>query len=93
MNFIENSVNRGIFVSVCEANICEVSQISHVLWAKVTWQGGNSCGQSPLFSEALWNPGRWKAVHKYKILELVSRIIAKNLLLFLFAGMCAAVLI
>lgn len=49
MKLIEYSVNSGIFVCVCEANTCEVNQPLHVLWASVTWQEGNGCGQSPLF--------------------------------------------
>lgn len=60
MKFIEYSVNSGLFVSVCEANTYGVGETSRVLWAKVMWWGGNNCEQSPLFSEAIWNPGRWK---------------------------------
>lgn len=93
MKLILYTVNGGIFACVCEANTCEISWTSHVLRASVTWLGGGSCGHNPLFTGDSGIQGDERQCKNVKYCNYSSRIIAKSLLLFSYAGMCAAFLI
>lgn len=57
------------------------------------WRGGSGSGHSPLFAEALEAQGDERQGENIKYYNYLSTIIAKSLLLFLYAETCAALLI
>lgn len=92
MTLIQYTVNSGIFACVCEANTCKVGWTSHILQAWHDWEAAVVDAALCLvkYSGTQDNERQCKNVKYY---NYSSRIIAKSLLLFSYAGTCAALLI